>query len=64
TTALVSVIGLSDMVRVAAEASKATREPFLFMIIVAIIYLLIASVSEWFFAKLQKRYDVGFGGHD
>ncbi len=60
TTALVSVIGLSDMVRVAAEASKATREPFTFMIIVAAIYLLIATVSEWGFARLQKRYDVGY----
>ncbi|ATJ81629.1 ABC transporter permease [Halomonas beimenensis] len=61
TTALVSVIGLSDMVRVASEASKATREPFTFMIIVAAIYLLIASVSEWGFARLQKRYDIGYG---
>ncbi|MDT8879544.1 ABC transporter permease [Halomonas saccharevitans] len=60
TTALVSVIGLSDMVRVAAEASKATREPFTFMIIVAAIYLLIASVSEWGFARLQKRYNAGY----
>ncbi|HSH47873.1 MAG TPA: ABC transporter permease [Halomonas sp.] len=64
TTALVSIIGLSDMVRVAAEASKATREPFTFMIIVAIIYLLIASVSEWGFARLQKRYDVGYAESD
>lgn len=64
TTALVSVIGLSDMVRVAAEASKATREPFTFMIIVAAIYLLIASVSEWGFARLQKRYDIGYGEED
>jgi arginine/ornithine transport system permease protein len=64
TTALVSVIGLSDMVRVAAEASKATREPFTFMIIVAIIYLLIASVSEWGFARLQKRYDTGHAEAD
>ena len=61
TTALVSVIGLSDMVRVASEASKATREPFTFMIIVAAVYLLIASVSEWGFARLQKRYDIGYG---
>ncbi|HSP58796.1 MAG TPA: ABC transporter permease [Halomonas sp.] len=60
TTALVSVIGLSDMVRVATEASKATREPFTFMIIVAAIYLLIASVSEWAFARLQKRYNIGY----
>ncbi|MGP9765834.1 ABC transporter permease [Halomonas sp. AOP13-D3-9] len=64
TTALVSVIGLSDMVRVASEASKATREPFTFMIIVALIYLLIASVSEWIFARLQKRYDIGYGEAD
>ncbi|PMR70329.1 ABC transporter permease [Halomonas heilongjiangensis] len=63
TTALVSVIGLSDMVRIAAEASRATHEPFTFLLPVAAIYLLIASVSEWFFARLQKRYDVGFGEH-
>ncbi|MCE8010718.1 ABC transporter permease [Billgrantia desiderata] len=63
TTALVSVIGLSDMVRVAAEASRATHEPFTFLIPVAVVYLLIASVSEWMFARLQKRYNVGFGGH-
>lgn len=62
TTALVSVIGLSDMVRVAAEASRATHEPFTFLIPVAIVYLLIASVSEWLFVWLQKRYNVGFGG--
>ncbi|KPQ30809.1 MULTISPECIES: ABC transporter permease [unclassified Halomonas] len=64
TTALVSVIGLSDMVRVASEASKATREPFTFMIVVALIYLLIASVSEWVFARLQKRYSIGYGEAD
>ncbi|WP_302139412.1 ABC transporter permease [Halomonas alkalicola] len=63
TTALVSVIGLSDMVRIAAEASRATHEPFTFLIPVAAVYLLIASVSEWLFARLQKRYNVGFGGH-
>ena len=62
TTALVSVIGLTDMVRVAAEASRATHEPFVFLIPVAVAYLLIASVSEWIFARLQKRYDIGFGG--
>lgn len=61
TTALVSIIGLTDMVRVADEAAKATHEPFTFLVPVAAIYLLIASVSEWLFARLQKRYNVGFG---
>ena len=63
TTALVSVIGLTDMVRVAAEASRATHEPFTFLLPVAAVYLLIASVSEWLFVRLQKRYNVGFGEH-
>ncbi|MEC7296263.1 MAG: arginine ABC transporter permease ArtQ, partial [Pseudomonadota bacterium] len=35
---------------------------FVFLIPVAVAYLLIASVSEWIFARLQKRYDIGFGG--
>lgn len=61
TTALVSIIGLTDMVRVAAEATKATHEPFMFMIPVAMIYLLIATLSEWGFARLTKRYNTGFG---
>ncbi|MDN6180407.1 MAG: ABC transporter permease [Halomonas subglaciescola] len=64
TTALVSVIGLADMVRIASEASKATREPFTFMLVVAVVYLLIASVSELAFARLQKRYSIGYGEMD
>ncbi|WP_110686040.1 ABC transporter permease [Salinicola aestuarinus] len=61
TTALVSIIGLTDMVRVAAEATKATHEPFLFMVPVAMTYLLIATLSEWIFSRLAKRYNAGFG---
>ncbi|OHV07124.1 ABC transporter permease [Kushneria phosphatilytica] len=60
TTALVSIIGLTDMVRVAAEATKATHEPFLFMIPVALGYLAITSVSELVMLWLRKRYDTGF----
>lgn len=60
TTALVSIIGLSDMVRVAAEASRATHEPFTFLLPVAAAYLLIASLSEALFRWLRRRYDVGF----
>ncbi|WP_405278113.1 ABC transporter permease [Cobetia sp. Ld8] len=61
TTALVSVIGLVDMVRVASEAAKATHEPFTFLLPVAAGYLLIATVSEWGLARLKKRYNAGFG---
>lgn len=60
TTALVSLINLSDMVRVADEATKALHQPFKFMIPVALGYLVIASVSELFLKWLTRRYDVGF----
>lgn len=59
TTALVSVIGLSDMVRLASEASKATHEPFKFFIPVVIVYLALTSLSEWLILSLTRRYSVG-----
>ncbi len=60
TTALVSIIGLSDMVRVAAEATRATHQTFLFMIPVALGYLAITSLSEIGMQWLKKRYNAGF----
>lgn len=60
TTALVSIIGLSDMVRVAAEATRATHQPFLFMLPVAVGYLVITAVSEIMLRRLEKRYSAGF----
>ncbi|ANF57070.1 ABC transporter permease [Halotalea alkalilenta] len=60
TTALVSIIGLTDMVRVADEATKATHQPFLFLLPVALGYLAIASLSELLFQWLTRRYSVGF----
>jgi arginine/ornithine transport system permease protein len=59
TTALVSIIGLTDMVRVAEEAAKAERSPFLFFIPVALVYLLITAASELFIKWLNKRAHAG-----
>lgn len=59
TTALVSVIGLSDMVRLASDASKAVNEPFKFFIPVALIYLALTAVSELLLRWLGKRYSAG-----
>lgn len=59
TTALVSIIGLDDMVRKAALAAGATRKPFTFYLVVAITYLLITSVSILVLRYLEKRYSVG-----
>jgi arginine/ornithine transport system permease protein len=59
TTALVSIIGLDDMVRKATMAAGATRMPFTFYVVVAINYLLITTVSIYLLKYLEKRYSVG-----
>lgn len=59
TTALVSVIGLADMVRLATEAAKSTGAPFKFFIPVALVYLTIAALSDFVFMRLNIRYSAG-----
>ena len=59
TTALVSIIGLDDMVRKAALAAGATRMPFTFYLVVAFIYLIITSISGYGLRWLENRYSVG-----
>lgn len=59
TTALVSIIGLDDMVRKAGLAAGATRKPFTFYLMVAINYLIITSVSIYLLKYLERRYSVG-----
>ena len=44
-TALISVVGLQDMMFKAKQASDATREPFTYYLAVAGLYLLVTSVS-------------------
>lgn len=59
TTALVSVIGLADMVRLATEAAKSTGDPFKFFIPVAVVYLAISAISDVIFKRLTTVYSVG-----
>ncbi len=58
-TALVSVIGLDDIVRKASLAAGATKRTFTFYIVVAICYLLLTTISVWFLNWLEKKYSVG-----
>ncbi|PIE43261.1 MAG: ABC transporter [Gammaproteobacteria bacterium] len=58
-TALVSILGLQDMVRLASEAAKATHQPFTFLIPVAIGYLLMSFISELGFSFLHQKYSAG-----
>lgn len=59
TTALVSIIGLDDMVRKAALAAGATRLPFTFYAVVAFNYLVITTVSIYILKWLDTRYSAG-----
>ncbi|MDX1529752.1 MAG: ABC transporter permease [Gammaproteobacteria bacterium] len=59
TTALVSVIGLPDMVFNANQAGGATRQPFTFFMVVALLFLVITGVSDIGLRWLNKRYSAG-----
>lgn len=59
TTALVSVIGLHDMVFNAGQAGGATRQPFTFYLLVAILFLVITGVSDIGLRWMERRYSVG-----
>jgi His/Glu/Gln/Arg/opine family amino acid ABC transporter permease subunit len=58
-TAIVSVIGLTDMMHSAGLAAGATREPFTFYLAAAAIYLAITSISLLALGALEKRVTVG-----
>ncbi|MDJ0815645.1 MAG: ABC transporter permease [Desulfobacterales bacterium] len=59
TTALVSVIGLQDMVFNAGLAGGSTRKPFTFYCVVAFLFLIITGISDVGLRWLDKRYSVG-----
>jgi len=59
TTALVSVIGLHDMVFKAGQAGGATRQPFSFYLLVALLFLLLTALSNLGLRYLERRYSVG-----
>ncbi|MFO1174176.1 MAG: ABC transporter permease subunit [Paracoccaceae bacterium] len=59
TTALVSVIGLHDLVFFGISAGRSTRNPFTFLIAIMAIYLVLTAVSEWVLAWAERRYTKG-----
>ena len=58
-TALVSIIGLDDMVHRANLAAAATREPFTFYLAVALLYLAVTTVSILALGWLERRFSLG-----
>ena len=55
TTALLSVLGLDDLLRKASLAAGATREPFTFYLAAALVYLLLTSVSTVLLGWAERR---------
>ena len=58
-TALVSVIGLHDLVWNASTAGRSVREPFSFMFAVLIIYLILTAISDAGLRWVDRRYSAG-----
>ena len=58
-TALISIIGLDDMVHRAGLAASATRQPFTFYAALGGIYLMVTTVSLLLLAAIGRRYNVG-----
>lgn len=64
-TALVSIISLQDIVFLAKGAAAATKQPFIFYILTAIIFLLFTTISISIIRYLERKLGAGFsrGGH-
>ncbi|MCZ8182924.1 MAG: ABC transporter permease [Beijerinckiaceae bacterium] len=58
-TALLSIIGLDDMVHRANLASAATRAPFTFYATIAGLYLAVTTISILLLGWLERRFSLG-----
>lgn len=58
-TALVSIIGLTDIVKITQDAGRSTMQLFFFSIVAAAIYLAITTVSNFILMWLERRYSAG-----
>jgi histidine transport system permease protein len=61
-TALVSIIGLIDIVKVTQDAGKHSMQLFYFSLIGALIYLAITTLSNGILMWLERRYSAGVRG--
>ncbi|EXW11854.1 amino ABC transporter, permease, 3-TM region, His/Glu/Gln/Arg/opine family domain protein [Acinetobacter baumannii 25766_6] len=58
-TALVSIIGLTDIVKITQDAGRSTMQLFFFSIVAAAIYLAITTVSNLILIWLERHYFAG-----
>lgn len=58
-TALVSIIGLADLVKASQDAGKSTYQLFYFLVVAAFIYLMITSASNLALRWAERHYANG-----
>jgi histidine transport system permease protein len=58
-TALVSIIGLIDIIKVTQDAGKSSMQLFYFSIVGAFVYLFITTLSNFVLLWLERHYSVG-----
>ncbi|TKI03837.1 histidine ABC transporter permease HisQ [Martelella alba] len=58
-TALVSLLGLEDVVKATQLAGKGTYHPFYFAIVAGVVYLIFTTVSNGVLLWLTRRYSLG-----
>jgi histidine transport system permease protein len=58
-TALVSIIGLSDVVKASIDAGKSSYKVFFFTVVAGAIYLILTTVSSLVLMWLERRYSTG-----
>ena len=58
-TALISVTALAELMRMAHVAAGSTRQPFIFFLTAACLYLLMTTVSQAAFQWAERRYSRG-----
>jgi His/Glu/Gln/Arg/opine family amino acid ABC transporter permease subunit len=54
-TAVVSIIGLSDLLGLAMKVGRRERDPFTYLLVVMAAYLLITSLSGWALRRAEAR---------
>jgi histidine transport system permease protein len=58
-TALVSLIGLTDVIKAAQNAGEGTFRTFYFMSVAGLVYLVLTTVSNGVLMLLERKYAVG-----
>jgi histidine transport system permease protein len=58
-TALVSIIGLSDVIKATQDAGKGTFRAFYFSLIAGVVYLVLTTVTNGILIMLERRYAIG-----